>query len=95
MVKIGARGTRQQGHLDADHAPESAECHEADSGRDRRVARACRAAGSGGRLGAPGIFHRVTNNITDGGTTDTYQVSVHGQTVAHIDTWCHFFENGH
>ena len=42
----------------------------------------------------PGIFHRVTNNITEGGTTDTYQVSFHGQTVAHIDTWCHFFENG-
>jgi len=45
-------------------------------------------------VGAPGIFHRVTNNITEGGTTDTYQVSFHGQTVAHIDTWCHFFENG-
>src|SRR6266699_1319168 len=41
-----------------------------------------------------GIFHRVTNTITDGGTTDNYQVSYHGQTVAHIDTWCHFFENG-
>ena len=34
------------------------------------------------------------NAITDGGTTDNYQVSYHGQTVAHIDTWCHFFENG-
>jgi hypothetical protein len=45
-------------------------------------------------VGAPGIFHRVTNAITDGGTTDNYQVSYHGQTVAHIDTWCHFFENG-
>ena len=21
-------------------------------------------------------------------------MSYHGQTVAHIDTWCHFFENG-
>ncbi|MBM3820815.1 MAG: cyclase family protein, partial [Acidimicrobiia bacterium] len=41
-----------------------------------------------------GLFRRTTNNITDGGTTDTYQVSYHGQTVAHIDTWCHFFENG-
>ncbi|HEY4404694.1 MAG TPA: cyclase family protein [Xanthobacteraceae bacterium] len=45
-------------------------------------------------VGAPGIFHRVTNAITDGGTTDNYQVSYHGQTIAHIDTWCHFFENG-
>src|SRR5882672_3444099 len=45
-------------------------------------------------VGAPGVFHRVTNAITDGGTTDNYQVSYHGQTVAHIDTWCHFFENG-
>src|SRR6185436_9458294 len=45
-------------------------------------------------VGAAGIFHRVTNNITDGGTTDNYQVSFHGQTVAHIDSWCHFFENG-
>ena len=43
---------------------------------------------------AAGLFHRVTNQITDGGTTDNYQVSYHGQTVAHIDTWCHFFENG-
>ena len=45
-------------------------------------------------VGAAGIFHRVTNAITDGGTTDNYQVSYHGQTVAHIDSWCHFFENG-
>ena len=45
-------------------------------------------------VAAAGIFHRVTNAITDGGTTDNYQVSYHGQTVAHIDTWCHFFENG-
>ena len=44
-------------------------------------------------IGTPGIFHRVTNN-PDGGTTDNYQVSYHGQTIAHIDTWCHFFENG-
>jgi kynurenine formamidase len=43
---------------------------------------------------AAGLFRRTTNNITDGGTTDTYQVSYHGQTVAHIDTWCHFFEDG-
>ncbi|HLH95975.1 MAG TPA: cyclase family protein [Xanthobacteraceae bacterium] len=45
-------------------------------------------------VGPPGVFHRVTNVITDGGTTDNYQVSYHGQTVAHIDSWCHFFENG-
>src|SRR5882762_7178839 len=41
-----------------------------------------------------GLFRRTTNAITDVGTTDNYQVSYHGQTVAHIDTWCHFFENG-
>jgi kynurenine formamidase len=41
-----------------------------------------------------GVFRRTTNNITDGGTTDNYQVSYHGLTVAHMDTWCHFFENG-
>src|SRR2546430_8635678 len=34
------------------------------------------------------------NAITDTGSSDNYQVSYHGQTVAHIDTWCHFFENG-
>src|SRR5215813_11373548 len=45
-------------------------------------------------VGANGIFHRTTNAITDGGTTDNYQVSYHGQTVSHIDSWCHFFENG-
>ena len=45
-------------------------------------------------VGAAGLFHRVTNGITDGGTTDNYQVSFHGQTIAHIDSWCHFFENG-
>ena len=40
-----------------------------------------------------GVFKRTTNAITDGGTTDNYQVNYHGQTIAHIDTWCHFFEN--
>ena len=45
-------------------------------------------------VGAAGIFHRVTNGITAGGTSDNYQVSYHGQTIAHIDSWCHFFENG-
>ena len=33
-------------------------------------------------VGPAGVFHRVTNAITDGGTTDNYQVSYHGQTVA-------------
>ena len=41
-----------------------------------------------------GVFHRTTNNITATNTTDTYQVSYHGQTVAHMDTWCHFFVDG-
>ena len=41
-----------------------------------------------------GLFRRTTNRITDGGTADTYQVSYHGLTVAHMDAWCHFFENG-
>ncbi|MBI4888513.1 MAG: cyclase family protein [Acidobacteria bacterium] len=41
-----------------------------------------------------GLFRRTTNNITDGGTTDNYSVSYHGLTVAHMDSWCHFFENG-
>jgi hypothetical protein len=46
-------------------------------------------------VGPAGVFHRTTNAITDTGTTDNYQVSYHGQTVAHIDTWCHFFEKCH
>jgi len=41
-----------------------------------------------------GLFRRTTLRITDGGTADNYQVSYHGLTVAHMDTWCHFFENG-
>src|SRR6266480_4239865 len=45
-------------------------------------------------VGAAGLFHRTTLGITEGGTTDNYQISFHGQTVAHIDSWCHFFENG-
>jgi kynurenine formamidase len=45
-------------------------------------------------VGAAGLFKRTTLGITEGGTTDNYQVSFHGQTVAHIDSWCHFFENG-
>ena len=45
-------------------------------------------------VGAAGVFHRTTNAITEGGTTDTYSVSYHGQAVSHIDSWCHFLENG-
>src|SRR6266567_3244326 len=45
-------------------------------------------------VNANGVFKRTTNAITNGGTTDNYQVSYHGQTVAHIDTWCHFFVDG-
>jgi kynurenine formamidase len=45
-------------------------------------------------VNANGVFHRTTNAITAGGTTDTYQVSYHGLTVAHIDSWCHFFVDG-
>ena len=41
-------------------------------------------------VNANGVFRRTTNGITAGGTTDTYQVSYHGLTVAHMDTWCHF-----
>jgi kynurenine formamidase len=42
----------------------------------------------------PGVFHRTTNAISATNTTDNYQVSFHGQTVAHMDTWCHFFADG-
>ena len=45
-------------------------------------------------VNANGVFKRTTNAITNGGTTDNYQVSYHGQTVAHMDTWCHFFVDG-
>src|SRR5437773_10822723 len=41
-------------------------------------------------VNANGVFKRTTNAFTDGGTTDNYQVSYHGQNVAHIETWCHF-----
>jgi kynurenine formamidase/sugar lactone lactonase YvrE len=44
-------------------------------------------------VGAAGVFKRTTN-VTDVGTTDNYAVSYHGQTVSHIDSWCHFLENG-
>jgi kynurenine formamidase len=45
-------------------------------------------------VNANGVFKRTTNAITAGNTTDTYQASYHGQTVAHMDTWCHFFVDG-
>jgi hypothetical protein len=38
-----------------------------------------------------GVFHRVTNAISETNTTDTYQVSYHGQAITHMDTFCHFF----
>jgi kynurenine formamidase/sugar lactone lactonase YvrE len=44
-------------------------------------------------VGANGVFKRTTNT-TDVGTTDNYAVSYHGQTVSHIDSWCHFLEDG-
>ena len=43
-------------------------------------------------VGAPGIFHRVTNVITDGGTMDNYQVSYHAR-PSPASTVGHFFEN--
>ena len=45
-------------------------------------------------VNANGVFRRTTNAITAGGTSDTYAVSYHGQTVTHMDSWCHFLENG-
>jgi kynurenine formamidase/sugar lactone lactonase YvrE len=44
-------------------------------------------------VGPNGVFKRTTST-TDVGTTDNYAVSYHGQTVSHIDSWCHFLENG-
>jgi len=43
---------------------------------------------------ASGVFHRVTNGISATNTTDNYQVSYHGQAVAHMDAFCHFFFEG-
>jgi kynurenine formamidase len=40
------------------------------------------------------LFRRTSNAINEGGTSDTYAVSYHGQVVSHIDSWCHFLENG-
>jgi len=45
--------------------------------------------------GAPaGVFHRTTNGISATNTTDTYSVSYHGNTVSHMDAFCHFFFEG-
>ena len=41
-----------------------------------------------------GLFRRTTNRIGPRGTSDTYRVSYHGLTVAHMDTWCHRFFEG-
>ena len=41
-----------------------------------------------------GLFRRSTNRIGPTGTSDTYSVSYHGLTVAHMDTWCHRFFDG-
>src|SRR5262245_2985243 len=41
-----------------------------------------------------GLFRRTMLRLDDVGSADDYQVAYHGQTVAHIDSWCHFFENG-
>jgi kynurenine formamidase len=40
---------------------------------------------------AAGVFHRTTNAISATNTTDNYQVSYHGLSVAHMDSFCHFF----
>jgi kynurenine formamidase len=45
-------------------------------------------------VAAGGVFRRTTNNIGATNTSDTYQVSYHGLTVAHMDAWCHFFFEG-
>src|ERR1051326_2272551 len=37
------------------------------------------------------VFHRTTNAVSATNTTDTYQVSYHGLSVAHMDSFCHFF----
>src|SRR5437870_12752107 len=45
-------------------------------------------------VNANGVFKRTTIAITNGGTTDNYQVSYHGQTVAHNDSVCIFLVVG-
>src|SRR5438105_2693097 len=40
---------------------------------------------------ATAVFHRTTNAISATNTTDNYQVSYHGLSVAHMDSFCHFF----
>jgi kynurenine formamidase len=45
-------------------------------------------------VGEGQVFHRTTNSIGPTSTTDTYQVSYHGQALAHTDAFCHFFFDG-
>jgi kynurenine formamidase len=45
-------------------------------------------------VGAGQVFRRTTNSIGEMVTTDTYQVSYHGQALAHTDAFCHFFIDG-
>ena len=45
-------------------------------------------------VGENGLFRRTTNGIGATNTSDTYQVSYHGLTVAHMDAFCHFFFEG-
>jgi hypothetical protein len=59
-----------------------------DFARACRTARTCRRCRSARRLPPRYKWHHRRRHH------DNYQVSYHGQTVAHIDTWCHFFENG-
>jgi kynurenine formamidase len=41
---------------------------------------------------ASAVFHRTTDGaISATNTTDNYQVSYHGLSVAHMDSFCHFF----
>jgi len=41
-----------------------------------------------------GLFRQTMNSVSERNSSDNYQVSYHGLTVAHMDTWCHFFEDG-
>src|ERR671915_1478465 len=42
-------------------------------------------------VGPNQVFRRTTNSIGPNSTTDTYQVSYHGLSLAHTDAFCHFF----
>ena len=45
-------------------------------------------------VGPNQVFRRTTNSIGPNTTTDTYQVSYHGVSLAHTDAFCHFFMDG-